>query len=122
VQLILKREDVPYVLRPTKGYEDLCEIAVEEMAKEEVLLLACCWAHFQVFSSFLFHSIDCLSRQTRALFLINCGAMVDLGRLLELNETNVQVFVLDSHRPYNLRNIYHKQVRHSRLVSSSSPP
>lgn len=80
--LILKREDVPYVLRPTKGYEDLCEIAVEEMAKEE----------------------------TRALFLINCGAMVDLGRLLELNETNVQVFVLDSHRPYNLRNIYHKQV------------
>lgn len=45
--------------------------------------------------------------------------MVDLGRLLELNETNVQVFVLDSHRPYNLRNIYHKQVR---LVSSSSLP
>lgn len=42
--------------------------------------------------------------------------MVDLGRLLELNETNVQVFVLDSHRPYNLRNIYHKQVRH--VVSS----
>lgn len=39
MQLILKREDVPYVLRPTKGYEDLCEIAVEEMAKEEVLRL-----------------------------------------------------------------------------------
>jgi hypothetical protein len=48
--------------------------------------------------------------QTRALFLINCGAMVDLGQLLELNDTNIQVFVLDSHRPYNLRNIYHKQV------------
>lgn len=36
--------------------------------------------------------------------------MVDLARLLELDDTNVQVFVLDSHRPYNLRNVYHKQV------------
>ncbi len=58
MQLILKREDVPYVLRPTKGYEDLCEIAVEEMAKEEVLSLA--------FSSFLFHSlIVCRGRPER---------------------------------------------------------
>jgi hypothetical protein len=41
LQLILKREDVPYVLRPTKGYEDLCEVAKEEMAKDEVRLSAC---------------------------------------------------------------------------------
>jgi len=80
--LILKREDIPFLLRPTKGYEDLCAIAREELAKEE----------------------------TRALFLINCGATVDLARLLGLEETNVQVFVLDSHRPYNLRNIFHKQI------------
>ncbi len=52
--------------------------------------------------------------KVRGLFLINCGALVNLAELLELSETTVQVYVLDSHRPFNLRNVYHRQVRISR--------
>ncbi len=43
---------------------------------------------------------------------------MNLAELLELSETTVQVYVLDSHRPFNLRNVYHRQVRISSICYS----
>lgn len=52
--------------------------------------------------------------QPRAVLTVNCGAMVDLGRVLEMEddgeEGDVRVFVMDCHRPYHLRNIRNKRV------------
>lgn len=53
--------------------------------------------------------------EPRAVLLVNCGAMVDLGAVLRLEEdelqpTDVRVFVMDCHRPYHLRNIRNERV------------
>lgn len=56
------------------------------------------------------------SVEPRAVLCINCGAPVDLERMLGLNaredadQTDVRIFVLDCHRPYHLRNIKSKTV------------
>ncbi|GAB5358371.1 hypothetical protein AAMO2058_000451800 [Amorphochlora amoebiformis] len=44
------------------------------------------------------------NEDVRSVVMINCGGTVDLQDFLQLNE-NVSVYVLDSHRPYNLNNV-----------------
>ncbi|KAM0750412.1 CDC45-like protein [Meredithblackwellia eburnea MCA 4105] len=44
--------------------------------------------------------------EVRTLVLINLGATSDLSYLLEYLPSNVIVHVIDSHRPYELRNLY----------------
>ncbi|KAG7390279.1 DNA replication initiation factor cdc45 [Phytophthora pseudosyringae] len=49
--------------------------------------------------------------ELRSVVLLNCGAIVDVAKLLAL-PTHVKCYVLDSHRPIHLANIYdeHQQV------------
>ncbi|CAK4713448.1 unnamed protein product [Aphanomyces euteiches] len=44
------------------------------------------------------------SSEIRSIFLINCGAMVDVYSSLKL--TDQKVYVIDSHRPLHLANVY----------------
>jgi len=37
--------------------------------------------------------------------MINCGGLVDLTEFLSLTDI-LTVYIIDSHRPYNLSNIY----------------
>jgi cell division control protein 45 len=43
--------------------------------------------------------------QLRTVITINCGGVVDIGELLRLPK-QVKIYVLDSHRPYHLANVY----------------
>lgn len=55
-------------------------------------------------------------RRPRALVLVNCGARVDLARILQLGDAHddddddFPVVVLDSRRPYHLANLDHRRV------------
>ncbi|OQS02862.1 cell division control protein 45 [Thraustotheca clavata] len=42
----------------------------------------------------------------RSVFLINCGAMIDIYSTMQLQGTNIKVYVIDSHRPIHLANVY----------------
>ncbi|ETK84753.1 hypothetical protein L915_10320 [Phytophthora nicotianae] len=49
--------------------------------------------------------------ELRSVIMLNCGAIVDVAKLLAL-PTHVKCYVLDSHRPIHLANIYdeHQQI------------
>ncbi|RHZ07765.1 hypothetical protein DYB26_009464, partial [Aphanomyces astaci] len=51
------------------------------------------------------------SSEIRSIFLINCGAMIDVYSTLKL--TDQKVYVIDSHRPLHLANVYD---RHGTVV------
>ncbi|EQC35468.1 hypothetical protein SDRG_07176 [Saprolegnia diclina VS20] len=42
----------------------------------------------------------------RSVFLINCGAMIDVYSTMQLGGRNIKVYVIDSHRPLHLANVY----------------
>lgn len=49
-----------------------------------------------------------VTSQPAAIMLINCGGIVDLEKILNLEEpenSHCMIYVLDSHRPYNLNNV-----------------
>lgn len=54
--------------------------------------------------------------QPRAVLCVNCGAMVDVSTVLQLDRsditdvTDARVLVIDSHRPFHLRNISSERV------------
>lgn len=54
--------------------------------------------------------------QPRAVLCVNCGAMVDLAEVLQLESpelnavTDARILVIDSHRPFHLRNINSERV------------
>ncbi|EEB05321.2 DNA replication pre-initiation complex subunit Cdc45 [Schizosaccharomyces japonicus yFS275] len=50
------------------------------------------------------------NEELKAVILINCGAMVDLPAYLAVND-QFNVYLIDSHRPYNLDNIYEEDNR-----------
>ena len=37
--------------------------------------------------------------------MLNCGAVIDIGQLLRLPDS-VKIYIIDSHRPYHLANVY----------------
>lgn len=43
--------------------------------------------------------------EIRSVVLIDCGATVDLGELLSVS-SEMMIYLVDSHRPYNLCNIF----------------
>ncbi|RHY30903.1 hypothetical protein DYB32_003940 [Aphanomyces invadans] len=51
------------------------------------------------------------STEIRSIFLINCGAMIDVYSTLKI--TDQKVYVIDSHRPLHLANVYD---RHGTVV------
>lgn len=54
--------------------------------------------------------------QPRAILCVNCGAMVDVSTILQLERsdirdvTDARVLIIDSHRPFHLRNINSERV------------
>lgn len=88
---LLKADLVRYELHPVAGYTEL-RAKFNKLARGET-------------------SVD-----PRAVLCINCGALVDLETILGLNSlehdpdsqgevSDVRVFVMDSHRPFHLKNV-----------------
>lgn len=52
--------------------------------------------------------------QISSIVMINCGGGIDLMEFIQ-PEPHVTVYVLDSHRPYHLRNVqeHNRQVCHN---------
>jgi cell division control protein 45 len=53
--------------------------------------------------------------QIRSVWMLNCGGVVDLSEFLTLTP-EMHVFLLDSHRPLSLDNIFHPQVNMSHML------
>lgn len=45
----------------------------------------------------------------RTVILVNCGAIVNLGNLLPWDRPDLACYVIDSHRPIHLANVYDKE-------------
>ncbi|EPX73193.1 DNA replication pre-initiation complex subunit Cdc45 [Schizosaccharomyces octosporus yFS286] len=75
---LLKADFISHKIRPVSGYRDL------ENANETILEK---------------------NEDLKFLILLNCGNMVDLNGYLKSDE-DISVYVIDSHRPYNLDNLY----------------
>lgn len=76
---MLRSDQIRYQVRPVAGYEDLARAARA-----------------------LVHG----NPDLRTVVLLNCGGIVDLASFLELDAVpSVAVYVVDSHRPYNLANV-----------------
>lgn len=78
VTSLLRSEFILYKVKPVYSYEHLHEIRGNLITENESL---------------------------KSLILINCGGTVDLGTFLELPEDGLTVYVVDCHRPHNIRNI-----------------
>ncbi|KAJ3086943.1 hypothetical protein HK102_012141, partial [Quaeritorhiza haematococci] len=75
------------------------------------LLKADCIAHKVIpvagYTDLSFANEDLIdgNEELRSIVLLNCGGLVDLGEFLSLGD-EMTVFVVDSHRPINLRNFF----------------
>lgn len=49
------------------------------------------------------------SHDIRSVFLVNCGAIVNLGNLLPWDGPQLTCYVIDSHRPVHLANVYERE-------------
>lgn len=43
--------------------------------------------------------------QIRTIIMLGCGGIVDLSELISVSE-EINIYVFDNHRPYNLNNIF----------------
>ncbi|KAK9473377.1 CDC45 family [Dipodascopsis tothii] len=74
---ILRREQILYRIVPVVGYSEL----------------KAAWT--------------ALDEEVRAVVMIGCGGLVDLGTYLEVDEVEERkIYVFDSHRPWNLENVF----------------
>eukprot|EP00002_Diphylleia_rotans_P004337 TRINITY_DN13166_c0_g1_i1.p1 TRINITY_DN13166_c0_g1~~TRINITY_DN13166_c0_g1_i1.p1 ORF type:complete len:738 (+),score=192.94 TRINITY_DN13166_c0_g1_i1:43-2256(+) len=80
--ILLKSEFIPYVVQPVCGYEDLSN-AIEQHLNEQA--------------------------NTTSIVLVNCGNLMDLSEVTESNP-NLTIYVFDSRRPYNMRNVDSEQI------------
>ncbi|KCV71900.1 hypothetical protein H696_01309 [Fonticula alba] len=80
---LLKAEFIPFKLVPVLGYNDLAYI-------NETLIRS--------------------NPDLRSVFMLDCGAVTDLGAFFSLSDgetaSQTRFYVTDSHRPYDLRNLY----------------
>jgi cell division control protein 45 len=77
---LLKLDFITYTVKPVRGYEHLRSAAQELVAGNDGV---------------------------RSLVLINCGGAVDLLKFFNLGaESQITVYVADSHRPYHLNNVH----------------
>ncbi|DBA01874.1 TPA: hypothetical protein N0F65_006022 [Lagenidium giganteum] len=84
VTSLLKADFLSYTMLAVKGYEDLKRIRYERIRGPDGSI----------------HNDD-----LRSVILINCGAIVNVSELLALPPT-ARCYILDSHRPIHLANIY----------------
>ncbi|KAJ1531244.1 hypothetical protein HK405_001400, partial [Cladochytrium tenue] len=77
---MLKSDCLPHEILPVTGYDDLVAVGESRVANNDSL---------------------------RCIVLINCGSMVAVEEVLSLPaDGSVLAFILDSHRPFNLDNLY----------------
>lgn len=74
---ILKIDFIAFTIKPVAGYEDL-------KASREII-----------------------TDDIRSIFLLNCGASVDMLSFFQFDPlvTNKAIYIIDSHRPFHLKNI-----------------
>jgi len=75
---LLKIDNIPHQIIPISGWSDLSKANQNKIENNDEL---------------------------RTVIMINCGGLVDLTEFLSLSEI-LTVYIIDSHRPYNLSNIY----------------
>jgi len=51
----------------------------------------------------------CLCLQVKCIVLVNCGGRLNLLELLQPESPEVQFFIVDSHRPLELDNVYNER-------------
>lgn len=79
-QTLLHADSIQYIMKPVRGYPDV-EQALETIDKMTV----------------------------KCVVLINCGGMEDIFERFKLEEeenSELQVYVIDSHRPFSLENLH----------------
>ncbi|CAI5710819.1 unnamed protein product [Peronospora destructor] len=88
---LLRADMLSYSLLAVRGYEDVLQARERRIRSAEGTLRD--------------------NGELRSVILLNCGAIVDVAKLLAL-PTHVKCYVLDSHRPIHLANIYdeHRQI------------
>jgi len=79
---LLKSDFLSFKLVPTLGFDDL-KRANEQLIRD--------------------------SDEIRSIILINCGGIGDLTTIFDLNET-MTVYVIDSHRPFHLSNLFGEKI------------
>ncbi|KAI9010687.1 CDC45 family [Hyaloraphidium curvatum] len=79
LQALLAADQVKNTLIPVSGYTDLAAESAKHVENKAEL---------------------------RSIVTINCGGMVDLKEFFSLPSERVRVYVIDSHRPLNLQNLF----------------
>lgn len=90
---LLTNDVIPHKIIPVQGFHDIS-------VQNELLLDPD-------------RSIDGV--QIRSIWMLNCGGVVDLSEFLSLTP-QLNVFLMDSHRPLSLDNIFHPQVSDNYLI------
>ncbi|KAG3110529.1 hypothetical protein PI124_g10379 [Phytophthora idaei] len=88
---LLRADMLSYSLLAVRGYEDVLQARETRIRSADGTLRG--------------------GGELRSVIMLNCGAIVDVAKLLAL-PTHVKCYVLDSHRPIHLANIYdeHQQI------------
>lgn len=79
---LLRADQVTYSLVPVQGYSHVAS---------------------------LLRGIGESNNDIRTVILVNCGAIVNLGNLLPWDRPDLACYVIDSHRPIHLANVYDKE-------------
>ena len=78
---MLRSDMISFALVPVNGYDDVEQVAKERLGPES---------------------------EIRSIVVLNCGAIVNLKSLLSL-QPEMKCYVIDSHRPMHLTNVYDTQ-------------
>lgn len=99
LQCILRFDNIVYVLVPVKTVTELIKAFEEQKVdvRTSVFLLFMLIL-FSIFKYYIFF-------QVKHVVLINCGGTLDIIEVLEPEE-DITFFVVDSHRPTDICNIY----------------
>ncbi|KAG5440570.1 hypothetical protein PCK2_000395 [Pneumocystis canis] len=81
VSTLMKHDFISHKIQPISGYQDLMDINQTVVLNSDSRI------------------------QLRFLILLNCGALIDLSQYLTPQD-HVSVYVIDSHRPWNLDNAF----------------
>lgn len=110
---LLKQDDIPHTLIPISGYAELEERKVElfgteDEPKEGIDVSSCILFPFNIIASV---KSDWSAYMTTWIIQITTLILLSLGSLLPLSTyfplpSSLHIHLLDSHRPYNLTNLF----------------
>lgn len=92
---MFRTDFIPFKIVPIAGFKDLAA------ANEELLQ-----GHDDVISlNFYENILLIIFMQIRTIIMLGCGGIVDLSEFISVSE-EINIYVFDNHRPYNLNNIF----------------